>query len=402
MQRISSASIAVTPTWQQRLRMGLTADPLLISKLYYFVFFASIGPWVSFFNIYLEGRGLTGQQIGLIGTMAPLITLIANPFWSALADRWQIHRGVLVGGGILTGVVALSLTQAQSFIPLLVLTMLLFFMRAPLPILVDTSTMETVRRIGGSYGRQRLWGSIGFILVSFFTAQWIGGRDLTLIFWVHALMVGVICSGLALLLPMERKLKRVNLVAGLREMSHRPGYLSFLAAMVLAGMSLAGNSNFYSLYMMKLGGTEAQVGAGWALNAVLEIPVMFLGAAWFARHGNRKLLGLSLLGFVALWITMGLAPSSLFLLTVTPLMGAFFAIFWMAIVGYAADMAPEGMNATSQGLVSAGLSGLGWGLGSLLAGTLWDAFGGQAIYFTSAGLMAGAYLLFWWGGRAKG
>ena len=68
---------------------------LWVPKLYYFSFYAAIGALAPFFNIFLQQRGLSGTEIGLIGSLPPLISLAANPFWGAMADRWQIHQKIL-------------------------------------------------------------------------------------------------------------------------------------------------------------------------------------------------------------------------------------------------------------------------------------------------------------------
>jgi MFS transporter, PPP family, 3-phenylpropionic acid transporter len=399
MQRVSP-SVAALPT-QQRPRLGRTEFGLLAAKLYYFVFFASLGPLVSFFNIYLESQGLTGAQIGWISSLAPLITLISNPFWSSVADRWQIHRQVLMLCTILTGVVTILFVSAQTFWTLMALVLMLFFVRTPIPTLIDASVMDMMRRTGGSYGRQRVWGSIGFMLAAYLFGRLIAGEDLRLIFWLHAGLIGIGCTLLGLLLPIERSTDRVNLLAGLKQMVGQPGYLSFLLAILLAGAGLAGYVNFLSMQLRALGGSEAQIGLAWAINVVLEIPVMYMGTRWFARYRYGKLILIGFIGFIITFAGMALAATPLQFLWVLPLNGISYGIFWVAVVGYAAEAAPPGLTATSQGLVGAVQGGIGWGIGALLAGYLWDGMGGSAVFTMAAVAVAAATLVFWWGNRRR-
>jgi MFS transporter, PPP family, 3-phenylpropionic acid transporter len=398
MQRVSSS---VTNVGQEDSQLGQTAFGLSMAKLFYFVFFASLGPFVSFFNVYLEGQGLTGTQIGWIGTVAPLITLVANPFWGGISDRWQIHRPVLMLCTVLTGVATLSILLAQNYWMLMALVLVLFFVRTPVPTILDASVMDLVRRTGNSYGRQRMWGSVGFVLVAYTFGQWISGDDLRPIFWLHAGFIGIGCTLMAWFLPIERSLNRVNLLAGLKEMARQPGYVNFLAATVLAGMGLAGVMNFLSLHLRSLGGTDSQIGLAWALLAILEIPIMFMGIRWFARYRYDLLMRVAFIGFSILWIGFALAPSPEVLLMLLPLSGICYAIFWVSAVGYAAEVAPPGLSATSQGLVGAAQGGVGWGLGALVAGYLWDGFGGSAVFLAGSVLIGVAALIFSVGRRKR-
>ncbi len=397
MQRVSSPVTTV----RERMGLGHTELGLLATKLYYFMFFASLGPLVSFFNIYLESQGLSGAQIGLMGSLAPLITLIANPFWGSVADRWQLHRPVLIACTILTGVITALFVATQHFWVLLGLVLMLYFVRTPVPTLVDASVMDWVRRTGNSYGRQRVWGSIGFVLVSYLFGRFVAGDDLRSIFWFHAAFIGLGCTLLGLLLPIERSPNRVNLWAGVQQMIRQPGYASFLVSMVLAGIGLAGYVNFLSLHLRALGGSDAQIGLAWSINALLEIPVMFMGARWFARYRYGRLIMIGFAGFALTFFGMSLANTPLQFLLVLPLNGISYGIFWVAVVGYAAEIAPPGLNATSQGVISAAQSGVGWGIGALLAGYLWDGFGGSTVFAVAAAALVLAIVAFGWGNRAR-
>lgn len=399
MQKVSSEPVALPV--RQRYRLDQTELGLIAARLFYFSFFTALAPLVSFFNIYLEAQGLSGTQIGWISSLAPLVTLIANPIWGSIADRWQIHRQVLMLCTILTGVVAMLFVTASQFWVLLSLVLMLFFVRTPVPTLVDAAVMDIVRRTGNSYGRQRVWGSIGFVLVAYLFGRIIAGHDLRAIFWIHAGVIGIGCTLLGLLLPIERRQDRVNLWSGLQQMIDRPGYKSFLLAILLAGVGMAAYVNFLSMQLRALGGSEAQIGLAWAINAVLEIPMMYMGARWFGRYRNGRLILIGFAGFVLTFTGMALATTPMQFLLALPLNGISYGIFWVAVVGYAAEAAPSGLTATSQGLVGAVQSGFGWGVGALVAGYLWDGFGGQAVFAMAALALTGAFLVFWLGNRER-
>ena len=372
---------------------------LHVSKFYYFFFFGAIGSIVPFFNVYLEQIGLTGTQIGWIGSVPPLIALTSNPLWGAIGDRWQIHRQLLAGLALASGLLSLLFLSVQTFWPIMLVVVGLSFFRTPIPALVDSTVMSLVKQGGSSYGRQRMWGSLGFVLTTYGLAQLVNLEDLRLIFWIHAGLLAVGCAILSLQLPIQGSLERVNILTGLRTLVARPGYVHYLAGMVLLGVGAAGFASFLGLHILALGGTESQVGLAWALNAITEVPIMFMGARWFGGIRNSRLMLIGFLGMSLVWAGLGMAQTPVQLLMVAPFTGFCYGLFWVAAVGYAAESAPKGLEATAQSLGGAAQAGLGWGVGSILAGALWDVANGHVILFTSAGVVLAAAVIFWAGNR---
>ena len=192
---------------------------LWVAKLYYLCFWAALGALAPFFNLYLQQRGLSGTQIGLIGSIPPLIALAANPFWGAVADRWHIHKQVMALCVFVGGLLAFPFIWLHSFGPILFVVVLMVFFRAPVPALLDSATMTIVARAGASYGRQRLFGSIGFVAFSFGLGQLLSPQRLDIIFVVHGLLLMIGCTLLSLLLPLQQRFEPGNLLAGLRELA---------------------------------------------------------------------------------------------------------------------------------------------------------------------------------------
>lgn len=370
------------------------ASRLWVAKLYYLIFFAAIGALAPYFNVYLGAQGLTGAQIGLLGSIPPIIALLANPFWGAIADRWQIHQQVLALCTLGAGLITFPFLWVTGFWPLLLLIIVMVFFRSPAPSLVDSAVMELVTRTGASYGRQRLFGSIGFVTFSFGLGQLLTTRNLDAIFWLHGLLLIFGCTLLALLLPIERVRERTSLLAGLRQLWRHPGYPGFLIMNVLMGAGAATFFGFIGLHVLALGGTEAQVGMVYALNAVTEIPVLFAGAAILARFRAAHLILVGLVGFAGVYSVMALATSPLLILLVVPVLGFLYGGFWMAVVTYAAQSAPSGLRATGQALIGAAQGGLGWAMGSVIGGLLWDGFGGSAVLWAAAAIMLAAAVVY--------
>jgi MFS family permease len=200
-------------------------------------------------------------------------------------------------------------------------------------------------------------------------------------------------------LPVQHVDQPVGIKEGVRVLLGQRNYVSFLIAVTVFGIGFAGYVGFMGLQVKALGGTEQQVGLAWAANALLEIPLMYFGVRWFARFSNRRLNLAAFVAFALVWALLGLATTPVQVIVTVLGMGICFGIFWAAAVGYVSNAAPPGLSATAQALMGAGLTGLGWSIGSIIAGYLWDNVSSHAVFFFSAGMALLAAVIFWRGSR---
>jgi MFS family permease len=59
--------------------------------------------------------------------------------------------------------------------------------------------------------------------------------------------------------------------------------------------------------------------------------------------------------------------------------GFFSGSYWISVVVYANESAPPRLRATGQSLFGAAQAGLGWAIGGVTAGLMWDHFGGTVV-----------------------
>ena len=384
------------PVVTVRRERGLKRS-LFNAKLMYIFFYGAIGFYITFFAVYLQGKGLSGSQIGWLSSIPPLVALAANPFWSTIADRFRIHRQVIIYMAVFAGIVTLFFLLVNQFWTLLLLVILLYFHRDPLLSFIDSAAMDLTVRSGEEYGRIRVWGSIGFIGASYGIGKLLTNTPIELIFWLQAGFLGIGFAGLAFTLPV-RKQVRPNIWKGLTFLLSKRQTGTFLLSNVLYGVGVA-FVLFMGLHILALGGTNAQVGLFFASKAILELPMMFLGGSIFRRFNNRRLVVAGFLGQALILGGMALATTPNQLILIIGTMGISFAIYRVAAVGFAYQVAPEGMETTTQALANACIFGLGNSLGAIIYGTIWDLADGHAILWTAMIAMLLATAVFWWGSK---
>jgi MFS transporter, PPP family, 3-phenylpropionic acid transporter len=133
---------------------------------FYVLYFGTVGVSLPFMPGYFKTLGFSGAESGALLAIGPLFSLVMPPLWGQLTDRTGRPGLVLfvttTGGALGYGLLAHATTFSEA---LLALSLHATF-ASSLSSLADTLALHHVQHHGGSYARVRIWGSIGFVLVS--------------------------------------------------------------------------------------------------------------------------------------------------------------------------------------------------------------------------------------------
>lgn len=182
--------------------------------------------------------------------------------------------------------------------------------------------------------------------------------------------------------------------SGLRTRSRSPeGVIVALSlCMALQMTSFVIPLPLFALRLEALGAGVKALGISamaFALTSTLAAP--FMGAL-ADRLGRRYLMLVSLAAYVAAYTGYLLAPSAAVFIGVRGLAGAFTAGLMPAVTGLAADLAPGHRVARWLGFMSAG-SSLGWAVGPVAGGLIFDRWGYAAALGVTIAMAAAAYLV---------
>lgn len=134
---------------------------MLAAKLFYLFYFGCLSLILPYLPLYYRRRGLQEQQIGLVAALRPWLSLPAGALWSGVADKSRRHRAVLLLTFACSVAVRLALSAGRSFAALTILSLVTEFFAAPVTIIADSAVLAACSH-EGEYGRQRLWGAIGW------------------------------------------------------------------------------------------------------------------------------------------------------------------------------------------------------------------------------------------------
>ena len=286
----------------------------------------------------------------------------------------------------------LSMSFATSLVAITAaIAVYMLFSSAFIPLL-DSINLGLLGGNRDRYGRQRMWGSIGFIIGSWlygFVLQQTG---------LHALFYGSV-AGLLLMLPGLAVL-RVNRPAtvqtaawsGFIHFIRLPRWLLFALCLIMIGIVNNAMTNYLGIYIKELQGSATLIGTSAALGALTELPVMFFSSYLLRRLGSRGLIAIGFAFFAVRMLLYGLLPAPEWVLAIALFHGFTFAPYWVGSVSYASELAPDNLRATAQGMLMF-LVGLAGVIGSPINGGLYDWLGTAQLFLVNGGLAVAALVI---------
>lgn len=368
---------------------------------YYFAFFAHAGAYVSYFALYLAGRGMTAGEIAFAVAMPQVARIAAPGLWGWLADAWGAYyagarKAIIVFSAfaMLAGFIALPLLADPRAIALVLLAMSL--LSAGASPLVEAITFSAIEGRPGQYGPIRLWGSIGFILAVLCTGAWLDQAGASALTGILIGLAAATCI-VAFALPGAAVTRVQHAGVSLGAVLRRPGVLAFFGACFCMNAAHGTLYVFYSIYLEEAGYSKTLIGALWTVGVVAEV-LMFLRLPQLMRRFSlRALLLSSLICAVLRFPVIGWAVDWLALLAAAQLLhAATFGVFHAGGVAAVHRLFPGALAARGQAFYSSIAYGLGGAAGSLIAGWTWVAFGPAESFAASALFAAlGAGLVVW-------
>ncbi|XP_011861775.1 PREDICTED: uncharacterized protein LOC105558607 isoform X2 [Vollenhovia emeryi] len=253
------------------------------------------------------------------------------------------------------------------------------------------------------YGKQRLWGSVGFSLVSlvsgYTTDLWSQGKIYKTYTPAFILMLVFIVNDLICCRKLKLPLvKSPSILTDLYTILKLLPIIIFLCTAIIAGIL-----ETLTMYMEDLAMTTGYMSQIKLIEG-LTLCTGFLGSKvifFFISGRILKKLGYGYtltICFLCCALRMGfisLVPTPWYVILVEgTLQGPTYALLYATIVTYASVISPPGTSATVQAIAAGMKEGLGYMIGSFLAGFLFEKIGGRMTFRAYSGLAAFAALMY--------
>jgi len=423
---------------------------LLPAKAVFLTMWACMACVAPFLSVILNSRGLTPTEVGWIAAIRPLASFVGAPIFGALADRWHAHRvrarrstppadgraltraaactlaaplpplsagpaphpsQPLMMGTLLAAVgIRMGLLSAATFATMAAVVLASDFVGSAVSPLVDHAVLDALGPRRGDYGKQRLYGAVGWgiaALVVGAVAEAVGQDSV----YLYAQLAA---AGLALWalwhLPVPRAGDAADADADGKDAAgapakprpwavatlalHNAQIATFFVVVFVMGALMGQITIFLFVWLAELGGRETLFGLCLALTCVSEIPAFYFAGNILRRFGTAAVIQVALGTYVVRFVYYALLTTPWAVLPAELMHGITYALSWAACTDYAAHIAPPGLGATVQGTLAGVHWGLGQAVGAALGGLAYDHLGPRASFGVAAAVALGTGVLF--------
>jgi PPP family 3-phenylpropionic acid transporter len=368
---------------------------------FYFFYFAFVGAMAPYWGLYLRSLEFNALQIGILMSLLQVMRIFAPNIWGHIADRTGRRVAIVQLAAVVCLITYLGVFVATGFWWLFaVMSLISFFWSASLP-LVEATTLSHLRDRSDLYGKIRLWGSVGFILVVVGLGVALDHAPIRLLLWVVlALLVGIVLFSRLIPekgVPLE-DIEHVHIGSVLRQRR----VLALLAAAILMAAAHGPYYTFFTIHLVDTGYSKTLAGWLWALGVVCEIGVFLAMPRLLAILRAETVLLFTLLAAALRFLLIGWAVEHLAVLLFAQTLHAFtFGAYHAAAISLVHSHFRGRNQARGQALYNSLAFGVGGTLGSLYAGAAWDRLGGALTYSIAAACALLAALVFQGHGRPR-
>lgn len=361
---------------------------LYLMRLFYFVSIGASGFLLPFLSLFFRRQGLSGTEIGLLGTVQATVALIAAPVWGRWSDRIGRPRRLIQIALLGTAVIGLVLGRQSQFIPIALLVGLDALISAgwmPLSDMLASSIAEEYDNVG--FGSVRLWGSLGWTLVTAVAGRLIELLGLYFGFVAHAVGMGLAAITVQFVPPPAAStLPVMDTAAGgdmrqvVRAIGRNPYLVNLAAGLGFAWLLGGGLYQFEAIFLDELGASEAVIGLASALSAAVELPGMLWADRMLRRFSAGWLLRLAFLLQIMRMAGILLVPAVPMIVAMRVLLGLQFSLYSVGIIGYVNAYTSKAYRVTTLALITITLRNLIVMISNPVGGLVYDAVGAYWLY----------------------
>jgi MFS transporter, PPP family, 3-phenylpropionic acid transporter len=367
---------------------------MLRFSLFYFCYYAALGAYTPYIGRWVDSLGHGGYVVGGVLGLWYASRIVAPPAWNAAVQR-SVSPGVwFVAACGVTLLFFAGFTQARSAFA--ILAVMAFFGLAYNAVMpqFEAMTLAALGTRSAEYGRIRVWGSVGFLVVAS-SYGWLMDRLGSASFpWIT---LPLFAAMLVAAWPHrhDRPPEHLDSVDEAGHLWKRPGVRRFLLVALLMQVGFGAFYVFYTLHLQAQGHSGLAIGALWGTGVAVEIALFWQAPVLIARFGAPALMSACMALTVLRWTATALLADNLPVMFAAQALHAFsFAIFHACCMRMMSQYFPGRRAAAGQSLLYGFSSGVGGVLGAGLAAWMWDIGGGRAAFLACALVVAVAWAVY--------
>ena len=359
-------------------------SPVLLLLINSFLYI-SVALYSPFLSAYYRQNGITSSQIGILMTVAPLASVIIQPFWAKRSDESGKAKKYVCA--IILGIIVSLYTfyLGHSFTTFLIASILLALFSTSVNPMIDAIVIRNANYFQYNFATIRMGGTVGYAVIVLLVGVYLRKNPSAQFFLAS---IGYLILLLLLLrLPESENHQPIAIKKALpfwQQFKLSEIFVDKTIYFVLAfafiyqlGASFLGS--FLGVYTVELGYGQAQVGLLSCVQACSEIPVLLLIQKLSKKFGTLHLIAAATFLMGARLITAS-GGSLLFLILAQAMQGITYMIVHFCCATYIASHAKEGKASQGQSVLYIVQTGIASILGNILGGKIIDRIGIQFSY----------------------
>jgi PPP family 3-phenylpropionic acid transporter len=336
---------------------------------FYFFYFAAVGVYVIFMPKVLHDIGYNAFDIGIIFALAPLMRF-ATPF--LFLKHIELNQRVFKNAlflSILTS--SLFYITIDNFYAFMINNAVL---GVCLSLILPYLEVTALKNLGkDKYGKSRLYGSIGFMLISLILAKFLSEPKIAL----HYYLITNILTVVFALLLLKYDVSHVKKEDEIETFSFLK-YWPFWVSLFFMQMRFGGFYNFFTIYETEHGISLEMTSYLWSFGVICEIFILYFQAPLLKRN-LLNILKVCVGITIFRWILLYAYPDSLTITFFSQGLHAFsFGLYHSTVIMFLYTLYDN--KKLAQQFMYGVAYGLGGFIGALVAGYVY----GQYLFIYSA------------------
>lgn len=350
---------------------------------FFFLFYCGFGFYVPFVSVYLkEDLSFNGREIGFILGAYPFIAIFAQILSGFLSDFFKKIRLFLYLSCSLMLLTLVFLFFLNGFWSFFVVFCFFSISLAAIFSLSNLGVLEILKDQKGQYGKIRFWGSLGFLISSFFLSSLFNIFDKRMLFVFFA--VCIIISFLTIASFPERENQAYRFSFSHLKAIKNSEFWFLVFFTLLFQISFPALDVYLGILMRDLNASASQIGLAWAIGVLFELPVMYFSSRLLKKLNVYNFLLLGVLSGIVRWTVYYFSDSLYLIYLVQPLHGLSFTCLYNGGIYYVEHRFSSELSGSVQNIYD-GLSRLlGYFLGMLLLGWVFDFYGIRNVFFVAS------------------
>ena len=336
---------------------------------FYFFYFAAVGVYVIFLPKVLNDIGYTPSDIGIVLALAPLMRFL-TPF--LFLKHIKLDQKIFK--------LTLLLAVFSAFCFYLTIDYFYYFMfnnailGICLSLVLPYIEVIALNHLGGdNYGKSRLYGSIGFMLVALVLARYLTQPYVALHYYLASTILTAI---FAILLIKHDEVEHKSTAED--DKFSLLKYWPFWLSLFLMQVSFGGFYNFFTIYETAHGISLEVVSYLWAFGVLCEIAMLYFQAP-LLKYNLLSIIKFSILITALRWFLLFLFPDNIYISYFTQSIHAVsFGLYHSAVIIYLYSLY------TNKKLAQQFMLGVAYGLGGFIGALISGYAYGEYLFLSSA------------------